>query len=180
MEKEVYIDIDKQMLIGNILDISVCKKTEGLIYNLLKFYDKNIEVDVVNGKVEKKYIEENLYENCILFFSLRGILLKSSKRMLFRDIYKLLKEDGIVHIWDIDKGYNKKFNGTIKLIYPDKKIKTIRIIDRNIIKDCSKENTIKLMSKYFDIIDFKCENEIYFIKGKKKGQIKDETTFNRD
>lgn len=180
MEKEIYIDINEQMLKGNILEISVCKQTQGVIYNLLKFYDKNIEVDIVNGKQEKKYIEENIYENCILFFSLRGMILNNSKRLLFKDISKLLKEDGLIHIWDIDKGYNKIFNATIKIVHPDKKIKKIKIKDLNILKDCSKEKTIKLMSKYFDIIDLKSSEGTFFIKGKKKGLIKNENTINRD
>jgi hypothetical protein len=53
-------------------------------------------------------------------------------------------------------------------------MKTIEIKDYNILKDTSKENLIKLLQQYFEIIDLRASDNIYYIKGIKKGRKIDE------
>jgi len=110
----------------------------------------------------------------VLLFSLRNINLKMYKKKLIKDIYKFLKEDGNIYIWDIDKGMNSVFNGRIRILLPNRKISEIIIKDYNIFKNSSKESTVKILKDYFEIVDIKSSNNVYYIKGKKKGKNKDE------
>ena len=94
--------------------------------------------------------------------------MKKRKKDIIKDVYKYLNKEGIIYIWDIDKGYGKLFNGHIKIVIPGSKIKHIDIKELNILKDTSKENTIKLLGDCFDILDSKSSDGIYYIKARKK------------
>lgn len=166
MKKNIFISMEREIFRGNILDIGM--ENQGIFYNIYKQYNDDINVEYISGKEGKKNIHENFYDSCILFFSLNSIWLKNKKRELIKDIYKYLNKDGIIYIWDIDKGYGKIFNGHIKVVIPGSKIKHMDIKELNILKDISKENTIKLLENYFDIIDSKSSDGIYYIKARKK------------
>ena len=172
MERLVFINMENEILTGNLLDVGM--DTYGIVYNLYKENNEEIAVDYINGSGEKKNIEENNYDGCVLLFSLRNIKLKLYKKKLVKDIYKFLKEDGNIYIWDIDKGINSVFNGRIRILLPNRKVKEIIIKDYNIFKNSSKESTVKLLKDYFEIVDIKASSNVYYIKGKKKGKKKDE------
>ncbi|MBV7273245.1 class I SAM-dependent methyltransferase [Clostridiaceae bacterium UIB06] len=166
MKKNIFISMEREIFRGNILDIGM--ENQGIFYNIYKKYNDDINVEYISGKEGKKNIHENFYDSCILFFSLNSIWLKNRKRDLIKDIYKYLNKDGIIYIWDIDKGYGKIFNGHIKIVIPGSKIKHMDIKELNILKDISKENTITLLENYFDILDSKSSDGIYYIKARKK------------
>jgi hypothetical protein len=166
VKKDIYINIQEDILKGDILDVGL--DNYGIIYNLYKLQNKDITVDYIHGKEEKKYIEKECYDSCILLFSLRNIWLKYNKKGLFHDINHFLKEDGFLYIWDIDKSFSKFFNGKIKIVLPESNIKEININDLNIFKDASRESTIKLVEQYFEIIDLKTYDNVYYIKAKKR------------
>lgn len=173
MERLVFINMENEVLTGNFLDVGM--DNYGIVYNLYKENNEEIAVDYINGWGEKTNIEEDNYDGCVLLFSLRNIKLKTHKRNLIKDIYKFLKEDGNIYIWDIDKGVNSVFNGKIRILLPDKKIKEIVIKDYNIFKDSSKENTVEILKNYFEIVELKSSNNVYYIKAKKKVKNKDES-----
>jgi hypothetical protein len=50
----------------------------------------------------------------------------------------------------------------------ERKLKEIIMDDFNLAKNNSKESTIKLLQEYFEIIDLKASDNIYYIKAKKK------------
>lgn len=178
MKKEVFINLEKEIFKGNILDIGF--SNHGIIYNIYKQYiDDSSSVDYIEGEDEKAGIEEGVYDLCALFFTLSDIKFSKSKRKLIQDIYKFLKIDGLLYIWDVDKGFAKTFNSKIKIVLPDKNTKQIYLRDLNIFKNSSKENTIKILQPYFEILTLKNSDNVYYMICKKKGKSEDESNARR-
>lgn len=175
-KQEIFINMEKEMFKGNLLDIG--NDNYGIVYNLYKQYNEEANLEYIHGRENKEEVEKEFYDNCVLLFSLNNIWTKYNRKSLFKEIHKCLKEDGTIHIWDIDKGYGKLFNAKIKILLPDRKMKTIEIRDYNILKDTSKKNLIKLLQQYFEIIDLRASDNIYYIKGIKKGRKIDESITN--
>ncbi|WP_333859888.1 class I SAM-dependent methyltransferase [Clostridium sp.] len=169
MSKSIFINMENQIFRGNLLDVGL--HNEGIIYNVYKEFNDNINVEYINGKEEEENIKEDYYDNCILLFSFNKLWLNFKKKNFIKDIYKYLKEEGLLYIWDVDKGYNKIFNGYVKILIPGGKIKKIKIRDFNILKNNSKENTVKILDKYFKVLDLKNSDGLYYIKAQKKNSV---------
>lgn len=165
MRKSSSLILEEEIFKGNLLDIGM--ENYGIMYNAYKQLNDEVSIDYVSGREEECVIRHDYYDNCILLFSLNKILLKKNKRKLIQEIYKYLKIDGNLYIWDIDKGSKKTCNCNIKIETPDKKIKEIIIKDMNIFKDNSKKNTLNLLKSYFEVIDFKEKNGLYYIRATK-------------
>lgn len=166
MKKEAFINLEKEIFQGNLLDIGF--SNHGIIYNIYKQYTDDSSIEYIEGKEEKLRIKEGEYDTCALFLALSDIKFTHSKSKLIEDIYKFLKIDGLLYIWDIDKGFVKIFNSTIKIVLPDKSTKQIILRDFNILKNSSKENTIEILQPYFEIITLKNSDNIYYMICKKK------------
>ncbi|MFL0196333.1 class I SAM-dependent methyltransferase [Clostridium sp. WILCCON 0269] len=169
MSKTIFINMENQIFRGNLLDVGL--ENQGIVYNIYKEFNDDVNIEYINGKEEEKNIKENYYHNCILLFSLNKLWFNFKKKNFIEDIYRYLKEDGLLHIWDIDKGYSKIFNGYVKILVPGGEIKKIRIMDFNILKNNSKQNTLKLLDKYFKILDLKNSDGLYYIKAQKKREV---------
>lgn len=167
MMKEIFINMEKEVFTGDVLDIGF--QDYGIVYNLLKKDNDISAIEYINSREDKTNLQESIYDNCVMLFSLSSIWLSHDKKKLLKDANLYLKDEGFVHIWDIDKGFRNTYNANIKVVLPGRKIREIRIRDFNIFKNCSKENTLRLVSQYFHVVDFKAVNNIYYIKGKKKG-----------
>ena len=179
MKKEVFINLEKEIFKGNVLDIGF--SNHGIIYNIYKQYiDDSSSVDYVEGKDEKAGIEEGVYDLCALFFTLSDIKFSQNKKKLIQDIYKYLKVGGLLYIWDVDKGFAKIFNSKIKIVLPDQNTKHINLMDLNIFKNSSKDNTIKILKPYFEIVTLKNSDNIYYMICKKRGKSEDESNVSRD
>jgi len=164
--KEIFINLEKEVFRGNILDIGL--DNCGVVYNIYKQYHDNVNVEYISGKEGKESLKEGFYDSCILFFSFSSIWLRINKRKFIKDIYRYLNKDGLLYIWDMDKGYTKVFNATVKIVIPEGKLRQVKLKDLNILKDTSKVNTIKMLEEYFDIMDVKSSDGIYYIKARKK------------
>lgn len=158
--------MEKEIFRGNILDIGF--KNYGVVYNIYKEYNDDDNIEYVSGKEEKESIKENFYDSCIILFSFSSIWLKMNKKNFIKDIYRYLTKDGLLYIWDIDKGYGKIFKSCIKISIPGRRLREIKVRDLNILKNNTKENTLKLLKNNFEILDLKASNGIYYIKAKKK------------
>lgn len=166
MGKEIFINLEKEVFSGNVLDIGF--ENCGIVYDLCKNIDDDIAVDYVNGKDGRNNIEKNFYDSCVLFFSLYNMVNKKSRKLLIKEIYDFISSDGILHLWDIDKPRFKILNMKLKIVVPNKKMKTVQIKALNPLNDVSYENTMKILKPYFNIIDLKHSNDIYYIKAQKK------------
>jgi SAM-dependent methyltransferase len=179
LKKEAFINLEKEIFKGNLLDIGLAN--HGIIYNIYKEYtDDSSSIEYIEGKEEKIRIGEGVYDTCALFLTLGDIKLTHSKNKLIKDIYKFLRDDGLLYIWDIDKDFAKIFSSKIKIVLPDKSTKQIYIRDLNIFKNSSKENTMKILRPYFEILTMKNSDNIYYIICKKRGKSEDESNTSRN
>lgn len=67
LSKDIFINMEKEIFKGNLLDIGM--DNQGIIYNIYKEFNDNVNVEYVSGKEEGKNIKEDYYDNCILLFS---------------------------------------------------------------------------------------------------------------
>lgn len=169
MSKEIFINLEKEVFIGNVLDIGF--DNNGIIYDLCKNIDDNMTIDYINGTQDKNRIEKNYFDSCVVFFSLMEFKTKRSKLKFFKEIAEYIKKDGILYLWDVDKPRYKSLYFKIKVFVPNKKYKEVSVKAVNPIIDASCENTRKLLQSYFNIIDLKCSDNIYYIKAQKKGSF---------
>ncbi|WP_102400521.1 hypothetical protein [Haloimpatiens massiliensis] len=164
--KEKILDLHEIKLQGSVLDIGY--KDYGIVYNLCKRNDKLLDIDYVCNE-GKEALNRNKYDKCVMFFSLKNIWTNSEKEKAFQFAWETLKDQGEIYIWDVDKGIKKVFNYKIKVIISENNIRLINLIDINPFNDNSKENIIKLLTSKFDIMDFDYNDELFFIRAKKKG-----------
>lgn len=162
MEKEININLEEDMVKGNVLDIGY--NNYGVIYNLCKNYEDEIAIDYISGKEDKESIQENFYDSCIMLFSLNSVWLNINKKVLLKDVCKYLKKDGYIHVFDIDKGYGRIFKKKINIELPNGNVKEIMVRDLNLFKNSSMQTLVKVIEQYFKIIDLKYNNNIYYIK----------------
>ncbi|MFU0825222.1 class I SAM-dependent methyltransferase [Clostridium sp.] len=166
MKNEIVINLEEQYFSGEVLDI--CSDNYGIIYNIYKSKNKDFDVEYVDGREKAKNIKENFYDSCVMFLAFSSIIFKISRKILVEKIYNFLKEDGFIYIWDIDKGYGKTFFGKVNVIMPQGISKTIEIKDMNLLKDTSSKTILKLIEEFFNIVEFKSLDNIYYIKAQKK------------
>ena len=179
LKKEAFINLEKEIFKGNLLDIGF--SNHGIIYNIYKQHiDESSIVDYIEGKEAKQAIDEDTYDTCALFLTLSDIKLTNSKIELIKDIYRFLKNDGLLYIWDIDKDFIKIFNSKIKVLLPDKSTKEIHLRNLNIFTNSSKENTAKILQPYFEILTTSNSDNIYYMVCKKKGKSEDEIIVSGD
>lgn len=169
---DVFINLEKEVFKGNILDVGL--DNYGIIYSIIKNYNDNINVDYINGHQNKNRIEENYYDNCILFFTINKIASNINKKHFINDIAKYLTENGKVYIWDINKSFGKLFKGNLKIAMPKGEIKKIKLNNYNFLSNNSYKNIMTLLKNNFNVIDSQSSNDIYYIKAEKISKGKEE------
>lgn len=169
MKNCIFINLEKENIKGNVLDVGFTNY--GIVYPLFKEGEDEISVDYVEGKDEYEKIEKNFYDSCVVFFSLGEIWSKHKRKKIIYDLTKYIKNDGIFYLWDVDKNWGKICYKKIEVTLPSKQSKQVIIKDYNIFKSRSFCNGKKLIEKYFEIIDYKYSDNIYCIKGKKRGSF---------
>lgn len=163
---EKILDFRDKKIQGNILDLGY--RDYGVIYNICKRDCSDMDINYLN-KETQEHIEMGQYHNCVLFFSLKNMWTNHQKEEVFNFAHKALSDDGEIYIWDIDKPTKKIYDYKIKVILSENNTRIINIKDFNLFNNNSKENIIKLLTCKFDIIDFDYNDEVFFIRAKKKG-----------
>lgn len=171
-KKEIFINMENEVFHGNLLDIGL--ENNGIVYNIYKEFNHNINLEYISGEDQGKNILEGYYDLCILLFSFSTIWPKTKKKTVVEHIHKYLNGNGMLYIWDVDKKIGKIFNGDIKILVPGKKLKKIKVRNFNPVEDDSKENTLDIISEYFDLKEYTFNGDIYHIKAKNKCESEDE------
>lgn len=174
MDKKIVINMEKENFKGNVLDIGM--DNYGIIYSIYKHNNQCSNVDYIDGKDKSNGIKNNFYDSCMLFLTISDIFFNYNRKSIIKKVYNYLKEDGFIYIWDINKAYGKTFFGTISVMLPNGKNKDIKLRRLNIFQDTSIKQIFKLLGEYFNIIEYKVFDEIYFIKGQKKRRNEIEET----
>lgn len=169
MGKEIFINLEKEAFLGNVLDIGI--ENHGIVYDLCKEIDDNISIDYIRGEEDKNKIEKEFFDSCVIFFSLFNIKSSYRKNNLIKDIHEFLKKDGILYLWDVDKPRFKSLAIKLKVVVPHEGFKKVKVNARNPLNDASLKTTCKMLKQYFNIIDLKQSDNIYYIKAQKKGCI---------
>ncbi|EDS77434.1 class I SAM-dependent methyltransferase [Clostridium massiliodielmoense] len=166
MNNEIIINMEEEVLNGDILDIGM--DNNGVIYNIYKNSNTDFNVEYIDDKNGLNFIKNNSYDVCAMFLSFSSIMLKANKKRFVKKIYEYLREGGVFYIWDLDKKYGRILNQSVKVKISDDMIKEIIFKEFNILKESSYESTKNILNDFFDIIDFKCLNGVYYIKAQKR------------
>jgi hypothetical protein len=166
----VFISLEKEIFRGNILDVGM--DNNGIIYNVFKYYDEDLDIDYLEGKEDHEILKSHYYDTCILFFSLHNIGNLSKKKRLFQNINQCLRENGYVYIWDVEKKPLKTFKTNIKVSLPDKSLKNIKINCYNPFTNNSKEKIISILKDSFEVLNIKHSDDIFSIVCKKREEVK--------
>lgn len=163
----IFVSLEKEVFRGNILDVGL--DNNGVIYNVYKYYDEDLDVDYLEGRENTGSMKSDYYDSCILFFSLHNIVNGREKKKLFEHISDCLRNNGYVYIWDIDKKPLQTFRGNIKVSLPDKTLKDFKINCLNPFTNNSKEKIIHVLKEFFEVLDIKHSDNIFSIVCKKRG-----------
>ncbi|MBP2023167.1 hypothetical protein J2Z44_003002 [Clostridium punense] len=163
----IFVSLEKEVFRGNILDVGL--DNNGVIYNVYKYYDEDLDVDYLEGRENTGSMKSDYYDSCILFFSLHNIVNGREKKKLFEHISDCLRNNGYVYIWDIDKKPLQTFRGNIKVSLPDKTLKDFKINCLNPFTNNSKEKIINVLKEFFEVLDIKHSDNIFSIVCKKRG-----------
>jgi len=163
----LFVNLEKEVFRGNVLDITY--ENEGIIYNTNKYYDNSIDVDYLESTLSKESQLGEHYDSCILFFSLNKIKSNKEKESLFNKIYKLMRKNGYIYIWDIEKRPLQVSNINIKVLLPDKTLRNLKVNLYNVLSDNTPEKITNNLKGNFDIIETITSDGIFKIVGRKKG-----------
>ncbi|EGT3617626.1 hypothetical protein FHH43_15580 [Clostridium perfringens] len=173
MVREVILDMSNINFKGNTLDVGI--NNYGIIYNILKQTENEISVDYYVENFNEDY--RNQYDNGVLFFSLSQ-LDKNEIENVVKNIWSNVRFGGNIYVWDREKQKRETVNDRIKVLMPKEKEKEIEFIDNSISSEFTIDSSKKVLEKYFEIQETKVCDKIIFIKGIKRGSIKNEDTAN--
>lgn len=177
MGKTIIINLEKVNINGDVLDVG--EKNLGIIYNLTKEAQEEMSLDYVNNET-KLELKNNTYDACTFFFELNKIWTNIEKERVIKEVYKYIKSEGEILIWDVNKERGKVFNNKIKVILPKGNIKEFAFKNLNVLTSSNIDETKKILEKYFNIEETKAWEDIFFIRGKKLNtNVKEEET-NKD
>lgn len=173
MSKEILLEIDREAFKGELLDIGL--DNDGIVYNMYKQFNGHNKIEYLHGKQQQDKIKKNYYDNCIMLFSFSAIWFKINRREIIKKIHSYLKDNGTLHIWEVNKGYGKISHCTVAIPFPDNKLKQIKITDLNIVKDNSISAIKSIVEACFSIEDMKINEDIFYIKAvKNKEEVVEE------
>ncbi len=163
----LYVSLEKEVFTGNVLDITY--ENKGIIYNTNKYYDNSLELDYIENSSFSDGTVKEYYDSCILFFSLSKVRSHREKTKFFKNIYNLMRENGYIYIWDVEKKPFKTIQKNITVSLPDKSIKKFQVKLLNLF---TQNTSIKIedgLKDYFDVLESISSDGTFRIVGRKKG-----------
>ena len=169
MNKVLILNMEHLKLEGDILDVT--SENAGVIYSLSKEVEEELSVDYVE---EESELEKKKYDVCTFFFNLNNANGGLKKESLIKKITESLKDNGSIYLWDMNKTRGEVVDYKIKVILPNNKIKEGVIKNLNPLISCNFEEIKKILSKYYIIKEVKQWEDVFFLNGVKKKDIKSE------
>ena len=164
MEHKYILNLEEQHFNGEVLDIG--KSNSGIVYNIYKNEKGNSSIEYLESKVSK-INRLSLYDSCVLMFSLHEFCL-FEKKHLITSIHSILKDNGVLYIWDLDKPRGIFCIKDINIILPGRKQKSVKLKLLNIFDNNTFTSIIKLLQSDYDIIECRDDNGLFYIKAKKR------------
>ena len=169
MNKVLILNMEHLKLEGDILDVT--SDNAGVIYSLSKEVEEELSIDYVD---EDSKLEKKKYDICTFFFNLNNVNGLWKKESLIKKVTNSLKDDGSIYLWDMSKNRGEIVDYKIKVILPNDKIKEVPIKNLNPLISCNFEEIKKILSKYYIIKEQKQWEDLFFLSGVKKKDIKSE------
>lgn len=163
MGKTIILNLSDVKLKGDVLDVG---ENYGIIYSISKEAFDEVSVDVVEGnEINVEVYGE--YDTCTMFFCLSKYWREGARAKLIQEVSKLVKVGGEICLWDINKEVGSVFNNKVISVLPSGDTKEFEFKNLNPIIKSNIDDTNKLLSKYYSVIEEKCWEDIFFIRGKK-------------
>ena len=169
MNKVLILNMEHLKLEGDILDVT--SENAGVIYSLSKEVEEELSVDYVE---EESELEKKKYDVCTFFFNLNNVNGGLKKESLIKKVTESLKDNGSIYLWDMNKTRGEVVDYKIKVILPNNKIKEGVIKNLNPLISCNFKQIKKILSKYYIIKEEKQWEDVFFLNGVKKKDIKSE------
>lgn len=169
MDKTMIINFDYFKPKGDVLDVTAEKC--GIIYSMAKGVQDELCIDYVDED-NKEILQKRRYDACTFFFNINNIWNNRKRESIIKEVANYLKDKGTINIWDVHKERGKIIDTKIKLFMPSKEFKETSIKNLNPLSECNFEQIKKITSKYYIIEEYKVWNEMFYIKGKKKTEVK--------
>ena len=169
MNKVLILNMEHLKLEGDILDVT--SENASVIYSLSKEVEEELSVDYVE---EESELEKKKYDVCTFFFNLNNVNVGLKKESLIKKVTESLKDNGSIYLWDMNKTRGEVVDYKIKVILPNNKIKEGVIKNLNPLISCNFEEIKKILSKYYIIKEEKQWEDVFFLNGVKKKDIKSE------
>lgn len=169
MNKVLILNMEHLKLEGDILDVT--SENASVIYSLSKEVEEELSIDYVE---EDSELEKKKYDVCTFFFNLNNVNGGLKKESLIKKITESLKDNGSIYLWDMNKTRGEVVDYKIKVILPNNKIKEGVIKNLNPLISCNFEEIKKILSKYYIIKEEKQWEDVFFLNGVKKKDIKSE------
>lgn len=163
MGKTIILNLSAVKLSGDILDVG---ESYGVIYNISKDTIDEISIDLLEGDIDEKKINQR-YDTCTIFFYLSNLWRESHRIDLIKEVNKLVKIGGNIYIWDINKEMGEVSNNKVMAVLPSGKIKEFEFKNLNPISKSNIDTTKKLLGDIYSIKEEKIWEDIFFIKGEK-------------
>ncbi|NLZ49673.1 MAG: hypothetical protein GX895_13030 [Clostridiales bacterium] len=177
VEKKEYIKIDMRNLKikGDVIDIGV--KNYGIIYKMCRESFDEVALDYIMEE-EKRLIEKECYDTAILFFTLNLLHNSKKRKKLIKEVCNYISEDGEILLWDLKKSFGQLVDLEVEVLFNNGESEIVNIRNRNPVVKLEFSKVKKIIYPYFDIVEEKEGNNIFFIRArrKKKGKHKDETS----
>ena len=164
MGKTLVINLNDVVLKGDVLDVG--ERNLGIIYNISKEAYNEISIDYVDDS-RKGYLKEHKYDACTFFFELSSMWTNFEKERIIGRMTRLLKEEGEILIWDINKQRGKVINNKVKVIMPNHDIKEFNFRNHNVFGCNDIEDIKKILAKNFKIEETKAWEDVFFIRARK-------------
>ena len=169
MNKVLILNMEHLKLEGDILDVT--SENAGVIYSLSKEVEEELSVDYVE---EESELKKKKYDVCTFFFNLNNVNGGLKKESLIKKVTESLKDNGSIYLWDMNKTRGEVVDYKIKVILHNNKIKEGVIKNLNPLISCNFEEIKKILSKYYIIKEEKQWEDVFFLNGVKKKDIKSE------
>lgn len=164
MGKTLVINLNDVVLKGDILDVG--ERNLGIIYNISKEAYNEISIDYVDDS-RKNDLRKHKYDACTFFFELSSMWTNFEKERIIERMQKLLKENGEILIWDINKQRGGVINNRVKVIMPNEDVKEFNFRNLNIFGSNDIEDIKKILAKNFEIEETKAWEDVFFIRARK-------------
>lgn len=184
--REPVIDLSRLSLDGEILDMGY--EGKGIIYRAIRQKEQYescneaaVTIDSINDIEECSWVhgrptslpfEDRRFDAVTAFFCLPYIRTRNGRAKVFREIARVLKDDGKLYIWDMNTNFwNINPKTKVKVILPANGVENIKLSKARWFTSYSLNTIADAVEKYFIINERKIDGRYFNIEAVKRDDI---------